>query len=129
MKRLFKTYLVYSVWPVVLLSRLFPAAPDTAPVQEPVQDGAVEEAPASRLSHPSRADFDESDRPLLSAAGNYVAYRVKVARYMPWAWGSPASSLKPPMPVRWGRTQETARIILSQSQTIQRSGDHTCEKT
>ena len=44
MKRLFKTFSIFCL-ACVLLSACSQQPPDTAPVQEPVQDGAVEEAP------------------------------------------------------------------------------------
>lgn len=34
---------------------------------------------------------------------------------MPWAWGSPASSLKPPMPVRWPHPGNCAHHPLPES--------------
>ena len=100
MKRLFKTFSIFCL-ACVLLSACSQQPPDTAPVQEPVQDGAVEEAPVyvyltrhgQTLTNQTGRFVSGRGNTPLTEEGRKVAYAV--------AWGSPASSLKPPMPVRW----------------------------
>ena len=74
MKRLFKTFSIFCL-ACVLLSACSQQPPDTAPVQEPVQDGAVEEAPVYVYLTRHGQTLTESDRPLCQRPRQHAAYR------------------------------------------------------
>ena len=116
MKRLFKTFSIFCL-ACVLLSACSQQPPDTAPVQEPVQDGAVEEAPVyvyltrhgQTLTNQTGRFVSGRGNTPLTEEGRKVAYAVGLGLSGVKFEAAYASTL--------GRTQETARIILSQSQT------------
>lgn len=80
MKRLFKTFSIFCL-ACVLLSACSQQPPDTAPVQEPVQDGAVEEAPVYVY-------LTRHGQTLTNQTGRFVSGRRQHAAYRGRSQGS-----------------------------------------
>ena len=98
MKRLFKTFSIFCL-ACVLLSACSQQPPDTAPVQEPVQDGAVEEAPVYvYLTRHGQTLTNQTGR-FVSGRGNTPL--TEEGRKVAYAVGLGLSGVKFEAAVRW----------------------------